>query len=55
LLDAIINPSAGLAFGYEPWLLTTKNGQTYYGFLISDGAEAVMMKDAAGQKYGINQ
>ena len=53
LLDAIINPSAGMAFGYEPWLLTTKKGQTYYGFLISDGAEAVVMKDAAGQKHTI--
>lgn len=53
LLDAIINPSAGLAFGYEPWLVTTKNGQTYYGFLISDGAQAVVMKDAAGQKHTI--
>ncbi len=54
LLDAIINPSAGLAFGYEPWLVTTKNGQTYYGFLISDGAQAVVMKDAAGQKHTIS-
>jgi putative membrane-bound dehydrogenase-like protein len=53
LLDAIINPSAGLAFGYEPWLVTTKNGQTYYGFLISDGAQAVVVKDAAGQKHTI--
>ncbi|GAB3269390.1 hypothetical protein GCM10027347_39570 [Larkinella harenae] len=53
LLDAILNPSAGLAFGYEPWLLTTKNGQTFYGFLISDGQQAVVMKDAAGQKHTI--
>lgn len=53
LLDAILNPSAGLAFGYEPWLVTTKNGQTYYGFLISDGQQALVMKDAAGQKHTI--
>ncbi len=53
LLDAIINPSAGLAFGYEPWLITTKTGQTYYGFLISDNAQAVVVKDAAGQKHTI--
>lgn len=51
LLDAIVNPSAALAFGYEPWLITTKNGQTYYGFLISDGAQAIVVKDAAGQKH----
>ncbi|GAA4449244.1 hypothetical protein GCM10023189_08430 [Nibrella saemangeumensis] len=53
LLDAIVNPSAGLAFGYEPWLITTKTGQTYYGFLLSDGQQAVVMKDAAGQKLTI--
>ena len=53
LLDAILNPSAGLAFGYEPWLLTTKKGQTYYGFLVSDGEQAVVVKDAAGQKHTI--
>lgn len=54
LLDAIINPSAGLAFGYEPWLITTKTGQTYYGFLVSDGAQAVVIKDTAGQKQTIS-
>lgn len=53
LLDAILNPSAGLAFGYEPWLITTKTGQTYYGFLLSDGAQAMVIKDAAGQKTTI--
>jgi putative membrane-bound dehydrogenase-like protein len=53
LLDAILNPSAGLAFGYEPWLVTTKTGQTYYGFLISDGQQAIVVKDAAGQKHTI--
>ncbi|MFD1144134.1 PVC-type heme-binding CxxCH protein [Larkinella insperata] len=53
LLDAILNPSAGLAFGYEPWLVTTKNGQTYYGFLISDGQQALVIKDAAGQKHTV--
>lgn len=51
LLNAIVNPSAAIAFGYEPWLITTKNGQTYYGFLLSDGPQAVVIKDAAGQKH----
>ena len=53
LLDAIINPSAGLVFGYEPWLITTKAGQTYYGFLLSDGPQSIILKDAAGQKHTI--
>ena len=53
LLDAILNPSAGIAFGYEPWLVTTKNGQTYYGFLVSDGEQSVVIKGVTGQKHTI--
>jgi putative membrane-bound dehydrogenase-like protein len=53
LLDAILNPSAGIAFGYEPWLLTTKTGQTYYGFLVSDGEQSVVIKGVTGQKHTI--
>nr|MCU0341620.1 c-type cytochrome [Spirosomataceae bacterium] len=37
LLDAIINPSASMAFGYEPWIIQTKDKQTYYGFVVGDG------------------
>ena len=52
LLDAIINPSAGMAFGYEPWIIQTKDKNTYYGFVVGDGA-TVVIKDAAGQTTGI--
>ncbi len=53
LLDAIIHPSAGIAFGYEPWLITTKKGQTYYGFLVSDGEQSVVIKGIKGPKHTI--
>jgi putative membrane-bound dehydrogenase-like protein len=53
LLDNIIYPNAGIAFGYEPWLITTKKGQTYYGFLVSDGADALVVKGIKGQKHTI--
>lgn len=53
LLDNIIHPNAGIAFGYEPWLITTKKGQTYYGFLVSDGAESMVVKGIKGQKHAI--
>lgn len=52
LLDAIINPSAGIVFGYEPWLINTKDQQSYYGFLIADG-QTVVIKDLAGQQHAI--
>ena len=53
LLDAIVHPSAGIAFGYEPWLITTKKGQTFYGFLVSDGEQSVVVKGVTGQKHTI--
>jgi putative membrane-bound dehydrogenase-like protein len=54
LLDALINPSAALVFGYEPWLVTTKKGETVYGFLVSDGATLVL-KDAGGQQHAFRK
>lgn len=49
LLDAIVNPNAAIVFGYEPWLITTRQGNTVYGFLQSDGKN-VVLKDIAGKR-----
>ena len=54
LLDAIINPSAAIVFGYEPWLVNTKDGQSIYGFLISENKQAIVIRDIAGQKHIID-
>ena len=37
LLDSILNPSAGIAFGYDTWLVETKAGLLYSGFVLADG------------------
>jgi putative heme-binding domain-containing protein len=55
LLDAIINPSAAIVFGYEPWIVNTNEGQSIYGFLISDGKRAIVIKDISGQNHTINK
>ena len=54
LLDAVVNPSASMVFGYEPWLVTTKKGETIYGFLVSDGATLVL-RDAGGQQHALKK
>jgi putative membrane-bound dehydrogenase-like protein len=54
LLDAIVNPSASMAFGYEPFIVTTKDKNTYYGFLVGDG-ETLTLKDVAGQLTSIKK
>jgi len=53
LLDAIINPSASIVFGYEPWLVTTKDGESVYGFLLSENKQTLVIKDVAGTKHTI--
>ncbi len=55
LLDAIINPSAAIVFGYEPWLVNTKDGESIFGFLISENKETVALKDVSGNKHTIAQ
>jgi putative membrane-bound dehydrogenase-like protein len=51
MLDAIINPSASLAFGYEPWMISTKSG-SYYGFLMADSKQ-IILKDLTGKRINI--
>lgn len=51
LLDAIINPSAAIVFGYEPWLVNTKNGESLYGFLLSENKQLIVLKDVSGKKH----
>lgn len=53
LLDAIIHPNAGIVFGYEAWTINLRDGQSYFGFLIADGAQTVTIKDLTGKKHVI--
>lgn len=48
LIDAIVNPSAGIVFGYEAWTINTKDGQSHFGFLVGDSENAAVIKDVAG-------
>ncbi|MEP7372924.1 MAG: PVC-type heme-binding CxxCH protein [Chitinophagaceae bacterium] len=55
LLDAIVNPGAAIVFGYEPWLVNTKDGESVFGFLVADNKQTVVIKDIAGRKHVIEQ
>jgi putative membrane-bound dehydrogenase-like protein len=55
LLDAIIHPSASIAFGYEPWKVNTKNAKSYFGFLISDNNESMTIRDISGNNHLIKK
>ena len=53
LMDAIVNPSSGIVFGYEAWTIQTNDGQSHFGFLVADGKEAVVIKDLSGTRHVI--
>ncbi|MCI0542027.1 MAG: c-type cytochrome [Verrucomicrobiales bacterium] len=52
IFDSILNPSAVIAAGYEPWLIETTDGETYSGFLVSDG-DTVTLKEPTGSTRAI--
>ncbi len=54
MLEGILHPEAGIAFGYEPYLVMTKNGGAVYGLLLSDGAVVTVM-DTYGRRYMIEK
>lgn len=50
LLDAIVNPSAAIVFGYEPWVITMKDGTVVSGFMLSQG-NTMVIKDLSGKQH----
>ena len=46
LYESILDPSAGIAFGYENWQITLKSGDDMNGIVVSDTAEELIIKDA---------
>ena len=47
LLEAIVFPSASFARGFEPYLITTKDGEIHSGIIARETAEGIDMYDGA--------
>jgi len=48
LYEAILDPSAGISFGFEAWQLQLKSGDEAYGLKASETADEVAIKDING-------
>jgi putative heme-binding domain-containing protein len=48
LYEAILNPSAGISFGYEAWQLQLKAGDEAYGLLAAETADEIAIKSVGG-------
>ncbi|CAD5281661.1 MULTISPECIES: PVC-type heme-binding CxxCH protein [unclassified Imperialibacter] len=53
LLNAILEPSAALAFGYTMVEVKTKDDNSYFGFLVSEG-ETTVLRDVSGRQTVID-
>jgi len=48
LYEAILDPSAGISFGYEAWQIELKNGDEAFGLVVSDTADEIAVKAQTG-------
>lgn len=48
LLEAILEPSAGISFGFEAWTLETKAGEEVFGLIVSETGDEVSVKTVGG-------
>jgi putative heme-binding domain-containing protein len=46
LYEALLDPSAGISFGFEAWQVEFKSGDEAYGLIVSETGEEIAMKDA---------
>ncbi len=44
LYQAILDPSAGISFGFEAWQIELKDGDEAYGLIVSDTADEIALK-----------
>jgi len=48
LYESILDPSAGISFGYEAWNIVLKSGDEPYGLIASETAEELAIKVVGG-------
>ena len=55
LYDSIVEPSAGIGFGYEGWLVATQDGEEFVGLLSSETDAEVVLKQAGGNTVRVRK
>lgn len=48
IYESILDPSAGIAFGYEAWQIDLKNGDDVLGLIVSETADELALKTVGG-------
>jgi putative heme-binding domain-containing protein len=48
LIESILDPNNGIAFGYEAWTVTLESDEEVYGLIVSETADELAVKDLSG-------
>jgi putative heme-binding domain-containing protein len=48
IYESILDPSAGIAFGFEPWTVELKNGDEAYGIIVNETPDEIAIKNQTG-------
>ena len=48
LYESILDPSAGISFGFEAWQITLKNDDEAFGLVVSETADELAIKSSGG-------
>lgn len=48
LYESILDPSAGISFGFEAWTVELKNGDEAFGLIVSETADEITLKNQTG-------
>jgi putative membrane-bound dehydrogenase-like protein len=52
LLESMVAPSSAIAFGYDSWTLSLKDGRKLMGAILADG-DTIVLRDTAGLRQAI--
>ena len=55
LVESILKPSAKIAQGFETYTFELADGRVFTGFVVSEGAAAVLIRDATGVQRELKQ
>jgi putative heme-binding domain-containing protein len=55
LIESILQPSAKIAQGYEAYHFSTVDGLVYTGFVVSESAAAIRIREASGVERALNR
>jgi putative membrane-bound dehydrogenase-like protein len=55
LVESMLQPSAKIAQGYEAYHFTTVDGLVYTGFVVSESAAVVRIREASGVERALNR